>query len=85
MTDFTEQDLDGSTFTRVSLRGASFESVHLTDATLRDVDLSRTRVRSAYLDGVRMTHHSSPPHPQRSTAATVGWARIHALSEWRSV
>lgn len=55
MTDFTEQDLDGSTFTRVSLRGASFEKVHLTDATLHDVDLSRTRVRAAYLDGVRMT------------------------------
>ena len=55
MTDFTDQDLDGSTFTRVSLRGATFEGVHLTDATLREVDLSRTRVRSAYLDGVRMT------------------------------
>lgn len=55
MTDFTEQDLDGSRFLRVSLRGASFRDVHLTDATLHDVDLSRTRVRAAYLDGVRMT------------------------------
>ncbi len=55
MTDFTEQDLDGSRFERVSLRGASFRDVHLTDATLCDVDLSRTRVRAAYLDGVRMT------------------------------
>jgi hypothetical protein len=55
MTDFTEQDLDGSTFTRVSLRGATFDSVHLTGATLREVDLSGARVRAAYLDGVRMT------------------------------
>ena len=55
MTDFIEQDLDGSRFERVSLRGASFHYVHLTDAELRDVDLSRTRVRAAYLDGVRMT------------------------------
>lgn len=45
MTDFTEQDLSGSTFRRVDLSGAS----------LRDVDLSRVRVRAAYLDGVRMT------------------------------
>lgn len=45
MTDFTEQDLSGSTFCRVLL----------TDALIQDVDLSRTRVRSAYLDGVRMT------------------------------
>ncbi|HEY0642403.1 MAG TPA: DinB family protein, partial [Nocardioides sp.] len=45
MTDFTEQDLSGSTFQRVDLSGSAF----------RDVDLSRTRVRAAYLDGVRMT------------------------------
>ena len=55
MTDFIEQDMDGSRFRRVSLRGASFRDVHLTDATLCDVDLSRTRVRAAYLDGTRMT------------------------------
>jgi hypothetical protein len=45
MTDFTEQDLSGSTFRRVLL----------TDALIQEVDLSRTRFRSAYLDGVRMT------------------------------
>jgi len=45
MTDFTEQDLSGSTFRRVDLSGAH----------LHDVDLSRVRVRAAYLDGVRMT------------------------------
>ena len=45
MTDFTEQDLSGSTFRRVILA----------DARLQDVDLSRVRVRAAYLDGVRMT------------------------------
>ena len=45
MTDFTEQDLSGSTFRHVDLSGSDF----------RDVDLSRTRVRAAYLDGVRMT------------------------------
>ena len=36
MTDFTEQDLTGSTFRRV----------RLADALLQDVDLSRTRVRA---------------------------------------
>ena len=45
MTDFTDQDLSGSTFQRVDLSGAE----------LHDVDLSRVRVRAAYLDGVRMT------------------------------
>jgi len=55
MSDFIEQDLDGSRFERVSLRGATFRDVHLTDATLHDVDLSRTRVRAAYFDGVRMS------------------------------
>ena len=55
MTDFTEQDLSGSTFRRVNLSGATFREAHLTDALIRDVDLSRTRVRAAYLDGVRMT------------------------------
>ena len=55
MTDFTEQDLAGSTFLRVDLRGATFREARLTDALIHDVDLSRTRVRAAYLDGVRMT------------------------------
>jgi len=55
MTDFTEQDLSGSTFRRVNLSGATFREAHLTDALIHDVDLSRTRVRAAYLDGVRMT------------------------------
>ena len=55
MTDFTEQDLAGSTFRRVNLSGASFREAHLTDLDIRDVNLSGTRVRAAYLDGVRMT------------------------------
>src|ERR671913_1450065 len=55
MTDFTEQDLAGSTFRRVNLSGATFREVHLTEALLHDVDLSRTRVRAAYFDSVRMT------------------------------
>lgn len=50
MTDFTEQDLSGSTFRRVDL----------SDAQLHDVDLSRVRVRAAYLDGVRMTGVEAP-------------------------
>ena len=45
MTDFTEQDLTGSTFRRV----------RLADTLLHEVDLSRMRVRAAYLDGVRMS------------------------------
>ncbi len=55
VTDFTEQDLSGSTFRRVDLSGATFDQAHLRGAVLRDVDLSGARVRSAYLDGVRMT------------------------------
>ena len=50
MTDFTDQDLSGSTFRRVDL----------SDAQLHDVDLSRVRVRAAYLDGVRMTGVEAP-------------------------
>src|SRR5688500_1469591 len=55
MTDFTEQDLSGSTFRRVDLGGSVLREVRLNDALLHDVDLSRTRVRAAYLDGVLMT------------------------------
>jgi len=55
MTDFTEQDLAGSTFSCVDLSGATFREVRLAGALLHDVDLSRARVRAAYLDGVRMT------------------------------
>lgn len=55
MTDFTEQDLSGSTFERVDLSGARLREVRLTDATIQDADLSGLRVRSAWLNGVRMT------------------------------
>lgn len=55
MTDFSEQDLSGSTFRRVDLSGARFEQAHLRGAVLHDVDLSGARVRAAYLSGVRMT------------------------------
>lgn len=55
MTEFSEQDLSGSTFRRVDLSGATFEQAHLRGAVLREVDLSGARVRAAYLDGVRMT------------------------------
>lgn len=55
MTDFSEQDLAGSTFERVDLSGSTWREVRLRDAVLREVDLSGTRVRAAYLDGVRMT------------------------------
>jgi len=55
MTDFTEQDLSGSTFRRVDLSGAEFREAHMTGMVVHDVDLSGTRVRAAYLDGVRMT------------------------------
>jgi hypothetical protein len=55
MTDFTEQDLGGSSFRRVNLSGASFHEANMTELDVRDVDLSRARVRAAYLDGVRMT------------------------------
>ncbi|MDR7251649.1 hypothetical protein J2X46_000621 [Nocardioides sp. BE266] len=55
MTDFTEQDLSGSTFVRVDLSGARLSEVRLNDATIRDADLSGLRMRSAWLNGVRMT------------------------------
>ncbi|MBS2939223.1 DinB family protein [Nocardioides sp. J2M5] len=55
MTDFTEQDLTGSTFRRVDLSSTTFEQARLSGAVLHDVDLSGVRVRAAYLDGVRMT------------------------------
>ncbi len=55
MTDFTEQDLGGSTFRRVNLAGTTFREAHMTDLDIREADLSGTRVRAAYLDGVRMT------------------------------
>lgn len=55
MTDFSEQDLAGSTFERVDLSGSTWREVRLRDVVLREVDLSGTRVRAAYLDGVRMT------------------------------
>lgn len=60
MTDFTEQDLAGSTFHRVDLRGATFREARLNDVLLQDVDLSGLRVRAAYLDGVRMTGVEAP-------------------------
>jgi uncharacterized damage-inducible protein DinB len=60
MTDFTDQDLGGSTFRRVNLSGAAFHEAHMTDMDVRGVDLSRTRVRSAYLDGVRLTGVEAP-------------------------
>ncbi|GAA1925907.1 DinB family protein [Nocardioides hwasunensis] len=55
MTDFTEQDLAGSTFRRVDLSGSTFDGVRLAGADLRDADLSDLRVRAAWLKGVRMT------------------------------
>ena len=55
MTDFTEQDLGGSSFLRVDLSGSTFRQAHMRELDVREVDLSGTRVRSAYLDGVRMT------------------------------
>ncbi|NYE37290.1 hypothetical protein F4692_002423 [Nocardioides cavernae] len=55
MTDFTEQDLGGSTFLRVDLSRSTFREVRLTGATVHDADLSGLRVRSGWLDGVRMS------------------------------
>jgi hypothetical protein len=55
MTDFTEQDLAGSTFQRVDLSRSSFREVRLRGADVRDADLSDLRVRAAWLNGVRMT------------------------------
>ncbi len=55
MTDFTEQDLSGSTFRQVDLSGSTFREVRLAGAVVRDADLSDLRVRAAWLNGVRMT------------------------------
>ena len=55
MVDFTEQDLSDSRFDRVLLRRASFRDVSLEDATLTAINLAGARIRSAWLDRVRMT------------------------------
>jgi len=55
VTDFSEQDLSGSSFQRVDLSGSTFRGADMSDLDVREVDLSRTRVRAAYVDGVRMT------------------------------
>ena len=55
MSDFTEQDLSGSSFEKVDLSGSTFAKVDMTGMDVREVDLSRTRVRGAYFDGVRMS------------------------------
>ncbi len=60
MTDFTEQDLSSSTFERVDLSRARLREVRLTDATIQDADLSGLRVRSGWLDRVRMTGVEAP-------------------------
>ncbi|CUR61006.1 Pentapeptide repeat protein [metagenome] len=60
MTDFTEQDLSGSTFRRVDLSRAELREVRLIGATIHDADLSGLRVRAAWLDGVRMTGVEAP-------------------------
>ncbi|MCF6378835.1 DinB family protein [Nocardioides KLBMP 9356] len=54
MTDFSEQDLSGSSFDRVDLSGSTFRGVDLSGAVIREVDLSNSRIRAAYFDGVRM-------------------------------
>jgi uncharacterized protein YjbI with pentapeptide repeats len=55
MTDFTEQDLTGSTFRQVDLSGSTFREVRLAGSVVRDADLSNLRVRASWLNGVRMT------------------------------
>ncbi|HEX6660178.1 MAG TPA: DinB family protein [Ilumatobacter sp.] len=54
MTEFVEQDLNGTRFERVSLRNASFSQVQLNDARLRRVDLTGAEVTSAKLHHVRL-------------------------------
>ena len=55
MSDFTEQDLSGSSFQQVDLSGSTFRQVDMTGMDVREVNLSNTRVRAAYFDRVRMT------------------------------
>lgn len=54
MTDFVDQDLDGSRFERVRLRNAALSRVDLTDATMRAVDLSGAELRGVMFHGARM-------------------------------
>ena len=67
MTDFTEQDLSGSTFRRVDLSRSTLQEVRLSGADVRDADLSDLRVRAAWLKGVRMTGVAEPCRAHRST------------------
>lgn len=54
MTDFSEQDLSGSTFRRVDLSGARLDHVDLSGARLRMVDLADVELRAVELTRVRM-------------------------------
>lgn len=54
MTDFHEQDLNGSRFERVSLRGAAFHKVYLNDAGMRSVDLTGVEFRNVLFKDNRM-------------------------------
>lgn len=71
MTDFTEQDLGGSTFRRVDLSRSTFHEVRLAGAVVRDADLSGLRVRAAWLDGVRMTGVEVPDMEIRGDIARL--------------
>ena len=55
MTDVADQDLSGSRFERVLLRGATFTDASLSGATFTSVDLSNVRMRSAWLEGAKLT------------------------------
>jgi len=54
MSEFVEQDLEGSHFERTSLRNAIFRQVHFNDATMRRVDFSSVDIRGALFRGTRM-------------------------------
>lgn len=54
MTEFREQDLDGTPFERSSLRGATFEQVYLNDVRMRAVDLTRAQIRGATFNQSRL-------------------------------
>src|SRR5687767_3264618 len=60
MPSFSQRDMVGSTFEQVDLSVSDFDEVRLRGATIRNADLSELRVRSAWLDGARLTGVEAP-------------------------
>ena len=57
---FGQRDMIGSTFEQVDLSVSDFEEVRLHGAKISNADLSDLRIRSAWLDGAKLTGIEAP-------------------------